>query len=245
MARKRRGKGSGQTPGGSSRADPPAVTRQTIKRDNDKSQLLERAEGPTEEEQLDPSVDSPSEVTSEGGPGTDASDRYGGPGRFGQQREHRRRAAGTGGEGGYSTLGGGVYPDQGAPEDTPSYGDWQRHSSGTTSGARGQEGIGFSGEHTWGEEQFNAELREEQGRVKPKRSPQGRRRSDEALAQDIHEILTEDPELDATDIEVEVVGGAVTLSGIVYSSDAKLLAEELVETLPGVREVHNRLRIER
>lgn len=246
MARKRGRKGSGKTPGGSSRADRPAVTRPTIKRDKSNSQLLERAEGPTEEEQLDPSVDSPSEVTSEGGPGSDASDRYGGTRRPGHPREHtRRRAAGTGGEGGYSTLGGGVYPDEGAPEDAPSYGDWQRHSSGGTSGARGQEGIGFSGEHTWGEEQFNAERREEQGRVKPKGSPKGRRRSDETLAQDIHEILTKDPELDATDIEVEVLGGAVTLSGIVYSSDAKLLAEELVETLPGVREVHNRLRIER
>jgi osmotically-inducible protein OsmY len=31
----------------------------------------------------------------------------------------------------------------------------------------------------------------------------------------------------------------------VNESDAKLLAEELVETLPGVREVHNRIRVER
>jgi osmotically-inducible protein OsmY len=62
---------------------------------------------------------------------------------------------------------------------------------------------------------------------------------------DIREILTHDPELDATDIEVEVERGAVTLSGVVDGSDAKLLAEELVESLPGVREVHNRLRVER
>jgi hypothetical protein len=60
-----------------------------------------------------------------------------------------------------------------------------------------------------------------------------------------HEILTKDPELDATDIEVEVVGGAVTLTGAVHSIDAKLLAEELVELLPGVRHVHNRLTAER
>jgi osmotically-inducible protein OsmY len=76
-------------------------------------------------------------------------------------------------------------------------------------------------------------------------SLRGYRRPDETLAREIHEILTKDPELDATEIEVEVQGGAVTLTGEVESSDAKLLAEELVESTPGVREVHNRLRIAR
>jgi osmotically-inducible protein OsmY len=73
----------------------------------------------------------------------------------------------------------------------------------------------------------------------------GRRRPDESLAREIHEILTKDPELDATNVEVEVESGAVTLTGIVESSDAKLLAEELVESITGVREVHNRLRVAR
>jgi osmotically-inducible protein OsmY len=131
-------------------------------------------------------------------------------------------------------LGGGVYPDEGAPEDAPRYGDWQRHSSGATSGARGQEGLGFPGEQTWGEEQYSADRRE--ARV---------RRPDESLAGEIHEILTKDPELEATGIEVEVEGGAVTLTGAVDSTDAKLLAEELVESLPGVRHVHNQLTVVR
>lgn len=74
--------------------------------------------------------------------------------------------------------------------------------------------------------------------------PTGRRVSDGKLAHDIREILTHDHELDARDIEVEVESGAVTLTGVVADSDARLLAEELVETLPGVREIHNRLRVE-
>jgi osmotically-inducible protein OsmY len=69
-------------------------------------------------------------------------------------------------------------------------------------------------------------------------------RPDESLAREIHEILTEDPELEASEIEVQVEGGAVTLIGIVDSSDAKLMAEELAESVTGVREVHNRLRVE-
>jgi osmotically-inducible protein OsmY len=69
-------------------------------------------------------------------------------------------------------------------------------------------------------------------------------RPDESLAREINEILTEDPELEAGEIEVQVEGGAVTLIGTVDSSDAKFLAEELAESVLGVREVHNRLRVE-
>jgi hypothetical protein len=220
------------------------VSRRAIKRDESTSQLLERAEGPTAEEQLDPGVDSPSEITNEGGPATDASDRFGGT-VSDPRRKDNRGAAGTGGDGGYSTLGGGVYPDEGSEDDAPSYGDWPRHSTGTTSGARGQEGLGNPGEQTWGEEQFRAERREEQGRRQVEHGPRARRRPDESLAQEIKEILANDPEIDATEIEVQVEGGAVTLTGVVDESDARLLAEELVDTLPGVREVHNRIRVER
>src|SRR3954471_962773 len=57
----------------------PGTSRRVIKREEDSTQLLERGEGPTAEEQIDASVDSPSEITNEGGPATDASDRFGGP----------------------------------------------------------------------------------------------------------------------------------------------------------------------
>jgi osmotically-inducible protein OsmY len=233
MTRKKSGKSANRE---QPRRRGPAVRRRTIKRDEETTQLLERGEGPTADEQVDPGVDSPSEITTEGGPGTDTSYRLGGPARDRRERANRRpgSARGTGGGGGYSTLGGGVYPDEGAPEDAPRYGDWQRHSSGATSGARGQEGLGFPGERTWGEEQYREDRQEA-----------GVRRPDEQLAHEIHEILTNDPELDATDIEVVVQGGAVTLSGAVHSTDSKLLAEELLESLPGVRQVHNRLTVER
>ena len=46
---------------------------------------------------------------------------------------------------------------------------------------------------------------------------------------ELQEILTKDPELDSIEIEVEVEGGAVTLRGVVDSTDARL-AEELVES---------------
>ena len=103
---------------------------------------------------------------------------------------------------------------------------------------------GKRGEPAGGSE-FAAERRVAPGHARAGTGPLGRRRSDDALAAEIHEILTQDPELDTTDIEVEVAGGAVTLTGIVDSGDARMLAEELVESLTGVREVHNRLRVAR
>jgi osmotically-inducible protein OsmY len=229
---------------GRRRDDAPGSGRRAIKRDEDSTQLLERGEGPAADETMDPAVDSPSETTMEGGPGTDAAYREGGPRTRGETPPNQHGAR-TGGQGGYSTLGGGVYPDEGSPEDAPRQGDWQRHGTGATSGARGQEGLGFPGARTWGEDQYRREQREQQGQSSIRRPGRGVRRPDATLAGEIQEILTNDPELDSTDIEVAVEGGAVTLTGTVDSSDAKLLAEELTESVAGVREVHNRLKVAR
>lgn len=201
----------------------------SVKRDRKSSQLLERGETPRADERVDPAVGSPSEITGQGGPANEAS--------YDLNR----------GEG-YSTLGGGVYPDEGAPEDAPRQRDWARHSTGGTSGARGREGMSQSERGTWGEDQSRRERRDEQ-RGAPAGggagAPRVRRKTDDSLAREIHEILVTDPELDATEIEVVVEGGAVTLSGEVEHPDAKLLAEELTESITGVRLVHNRLVVRR
>jgi hypothetical protein len=139
-----------------------------------------------------------------------------------------------------------LYSDEGAPEDAPRQGDWARHSTGATSGARGREGMAQSQRGTWGDDQSRRERREEQrGSAGDGGRPRPRRKTDDSLAREIHEILTTDPELDATDVEVVVEGGAVTLSGEVEHPDAKLLAEELTESVSGVRLVHNRLVVRR
>jgi hypothetical protein len=197
-----------------------------VKRDKKTSQLLERGETPGPDEQVDPEVGSPSEITAEGGPGNDASSDL------------------NRGEG-YSTLGGGVYPDEGSPEDAPRHGDWARRGTGGTSGARGREGMATSEPGTWGADQSRRERQEEQRGDTSRGGPKVRRKPDETLAREIHEILTADPELDATDIEVVVEGGSVTLSGVVEHPDAKLLAEELTESVSGVRLVHNRVVVRR
>jgi len=76
------------------------------------------------------------------------------------------------------------------------------------------------------------------------RGPQGYKRSDERIADDVHDRLTEDHYLDASDISVSVNDGEVTLSGGVDSRDAKHRAEHLVEHVSGVRHVQNNLRVD-
>lgn len=76
------------------------------------------------------------------------------------------------------------------------------------------------------------------------RGPKGYQRSDARINEDVHERLTDDPWLDASDMEVAVKSGEVTLSGRVESREAKRRAERLVEDLSGVRHVQNNLRID-
>jgi osmotically-inducible protein OsmY len=77
------------------------------------------------------------------------------------------------------------------------------------------------------------------------RGPKGYTRSDGRIEEDVNEVLTRDPELDASDIEVRVDNGVVELSGTVAGRWAKRRAYDDAEDCPGVREVHSRLKVER
>ncbi|HEY4304885.1 MAG TPA: BON domain-containing protein [Gemmatimonadaceae bacterium] len=68
------------------------------------------------------------------------------------------------------------------------------------------------------------------------------KRSDTRIEEDVHEALMHDPHLDATDIDVAVKDGEVTLSGEVADRAARRHAEECVERCAGVREIHNDLK---
>jgi hypothetical protein len=76
------------------------------------------------------------------------------------------------------------------------------------------------------------------------KGPKGYQRSDERLREDICERLTDDVHIDASDITLEVSGGEVTMSGTVPDRRTKRAAEDLVEEISGVKQVHNGLRVE-
>ena len=71
--------------------------------------------------------------------------------------------------------------------------------------------------------------------------PKGYRRSDERIKEDVNDRLT-DAYLDASDVEVSVKEGEVTLSGAVLDRTDKRLAEDVAESVSGVKNVQNNLR---
>jgi osmotically-inducible protein OsmY len=77
------------------------------------------------------------------------------------------------------------------------------------------------------------------------RGPRGYRRSDERIREDINDHLTEDWYVDPSDVEVTVNNGLVTLTGRVDSRDDKRRVEDIAESVSGVMDVSNQLRVER
>jgi osmotically-inducible protein OsmY len=75
------------------------------------------------------------------------------------------------------------------------------------------------------------------------RGPKGYARSDERIREDVSDRLSDDPNVDASDIEVMVSNREVTLSGTVDSREARRRAEDCAEAVSGVSYVQNNLRV--
>ena len=75
------------------------------------------------------------------------------------------------------------------------------------------------------------------------KGPRSYQRGDERILEDINDRLCENPYLDASDIEVQVSDGEVTLTGSVRDRRSKWLAEDIGEEVSGVKNVENRLRV--
>lgn len=75
------------------------------------------------------------------------------------------------------------------------------------------------------------------------RGPRGYTRGDERIREDVCDRLTEEPRIDASDIEVNVASGEVTLGGSVRTREEKRFTEDVVERIVGVREVNNNLKV--
>jgi osmotically-inducible protein OsmY len=184
-----------------------------------------------------------------------------GSGSFGQQGSY---GGGYGGQGGGTQGGYGNYGQQGFGRE----GDWRRDQergrdeghwrddsytrSGVGGGMRWDEqpqhrgemsamgttglaGRGFSpgGGGMSGRQSFRGH------------GPQGYTRSDQRINEDVCDRLTDDDMVDATQIEVKVQNGEVTLTGKVADRAMKYRAEEIAEQISGVKDVDNQIKISR
>ncbi len=75
------------------------------------------------------------------------------------------------------------------------------------------------------------------------KGPRGYTRSDDRIREDVSDRLTDNPILDASEIEVSVLSGEVTVAGSVDSRYSKRLAEDLADEVSGVKHVQNNLRV--
>jgi hypothetical protein len=143
-------------------------------------------------------------------------------GRYDMDRYRSRGDYGQGGQ----QFGPGEYGRGGAGQD---YGRQHEYSQGGSFGA----GIPNRGFGEGGSRGYSG------------RGPKGYQRSDERIREDVSDSLTDDPEVDASEITVEARDGEVTLTGTVQTREEKRAAEACVEGVSGVREVINQLRVSR
>jgi hypothetical protein len=133
---------------------------------------------------------------------------------------------GSGGYGGYGGYGSESYRDRGYGERMRSQqyderGPWERAKEGLREGWEDLKET-FAG-----------------------KGPRGYKRSDDRIREDVSDRLTRHPAVDASDIEVAVRSGEVTLSGSVPERRMKRLAEDVVEEIDGVHDVTNQIRVTR
>lgn len=77
------------------------------------------------------------------------------------------------------------------------------------------------------------------------RGPKNYQRSDERIREDVCERLTYDHDVDASEIEVNVNAATVVLSGTVHDRFEKRRAEDIAESVTGVKDVQNQIRVQR
>jgi osmotically-inducible protein OsmY len=162
---------------------------------------------------------------------------YGGPG---SEREERDYDYGRrGGSGAYSGSGyGGGFSRSGSLGEGSS-----GRESGFSRGTQGfeyavQSGRGLGG----GMESWGQGSQRQWGEHRGK-GPRGYRRSDERIREEVCDLLTDDPQIDASDVEVTVKECEVTLTGQVNSREDKRRVEDLIERISGVKEITNNLRV--
>jgi len=160
-------------------------------------------------------------------------------GRYGESGYGQRGSTSEYGEGsGFAGFGYGERTD---------YGERDRYSRGSE-----QTNYNDKGERHWydkvaqwlGIEDDDRRRRTEGQRGQHRgRGPKGYKRSDERIREDINDRLSDDDFLDASDIEVQVQESVVILTGSVNDRWDKRRAESIAESVSGVSNVENRLRV--
>ena len=163
------------------------------------------------------------------------------------------------GQGGYGQYGQGGYGQQGYGQQGYGRESYRESNWDQQMGpGGGQGGYGYTSGFSGGQELGGGYNRPDSGRGLGGvsyssvivgrfvgRGPKNYRRSDDRIRDDVNEELTRHPDIDASEIEVQVQNGEVTLTGKVEDRHQKRLAEDLAERCSGVNDVHNQLKVDK
>jgi hypothetical protein len=193
------------------------------------------------------------------------SRQYGGrDSGYGQHRNFGREMGGNRGEedenygGGIRSSGGFGGQSERSTSNTPrtryqrgyNNSDYQKDADygyGANSGSFGGSNYGYNPDPRSARQDYGNAFRPTgqrygQGQHSGK-GPQGYQRGDDRIREDINDRLTWHGDIDATHITVKVENGEVTLEGNAQDRNQKRLAEDIAESVRGVKEVHNHLRV--
>ncbi|MBL0938119.1 MAG: BON domain-containing protein [Gemmatimonadaceae bacterium] len=155
--------------------------------------------------------------------GDTQGDNYGG-GAYMRSRENRSRSQ--------------DFYNQQSRRDSGNYGSEFMEDGFGSLRSRQREGNGYSNGYSSGSS--SSESQNYSGR-----GPKGWKRSDERIQEELSEQLERHWSLDASEIEVKVKDGEVTLTGTTSDRQMKRLAEDIADEISGVREVQNQIRVQR
>jgi hypothetical protein len=180
------------------------------------------------------------------------SDRRSGPyesdrGSFERRSMRSQEGYGRGGSDWEQGSGGGYWGQgAGGGQGIGGSGSWRQEQSRDWGGQMGSQGYGHGpSQHGGSSDRGYSAAGSWMAGPHSGRGPQGYQRSDARIEEDICEHLTHHGMLDASGIQVQVEGGEVTLTGTVESRQAKRLAEDILDGISGIRDIHNQLRVQR
>jgi hypothetical protein len=189
-----------------------------------------------------------------GGYGGERSGRpYAGAGEWGNREPDWERESSSGNEQRYTGVsdrdrenwreaGGNTRYDWGGESEREARFGSERGSAGTGTFG-GSSRSGYGGGYGGGSYAGGMGTYGESGRHAG-RGPKGYQRSDDRIREDVCEYLTHHPEIDASEVEVQVKNGEVTLTGTVDRREMKRVAEEAAENVSGAKDVHNQLKVQ-
>jgi len=155
---------------------------------------------------------------------------------FYPDRPHRERSYEYGAEGGMGDV------EEPSPEEAAVHvrGGAERRGGEEPDLVTGEPGVyDYGRSDSYGVESFTWDA---EGPYRG-RGPRGERRPDARIHEEVCERLEAHGEVDASDVEVKVEQREVTLTGTVPDRRTKRLVERVAESVRGVADVHNQLRL--